>query len=260
MTRRFSYTPQSRSGVFFRRSINLLLFMLLLPACAPLPTDAPPPTPQTLIIARPMALQGWNSKIYKCAAIFPQLAVFIIEDPNQSPLTSDISLKLGNPEQPTKYTYLIGNEDLVLAANIAFPGEELSLIQLQDLISTPPTNPPSPDSPITSVQFWTYPPDDAARAAFEQAVLPAGSSFSQAFIAPDPTAMLEALATDPSALGYLPASALTLASADQQSKIKVLKLKETLADFLRQPVIATFPTAPNQVQTAYAQCLSSTGY
>jgi hypothetical protein len=260
MILRYSNIKQSWAGVFFRRRSNLLLLLLLLQACAPLLTAAPPPTPQTLIIARPLALESWDNKIDNCATKFPQLAVFIIEDTNPSPITPDITLKLGNLNQSTDNTYLIGNEDLVLAANTAFPVEELSLNQIQDLISTPSTNPPSQDSVIASAQFWTYPAGDVARAAFEQAVLPAGSSPTQAYIAPDPSAMLEALAKNPSALGYLPASVLLQAEPDQKNLIKVLNLNKTLADSLRQPVVATFPATPNQVQTAYAQCLSGSGY
>jgi hypothetical protein len=256
MIQRCSLVKPSLRSVALRWQSHFLLLLLSLPACATLPTGTPPPTPQILVIARPLALQGWDEKVLTCAKEYPQLAVFVIENYPGAQTTPkpEVTLQLGNPSQPADNTYLLGQEDILLAANTAFPGEELSLLQLQYLISA------FPESPALPVQFWTYPSSDEARAAFEQAVLPDGSSPIRARIAPDPSAVLEALENDPAAFGYIPASSLFQASADQQSKIKVIKLKETPADFLRQPVVASLSTSPSPLLNVYLQCLSGSGY
>jgi len=256
MIHRCSLTNPSLRSVALRWQIHFLLLLLILPACEALPTRPPPPTPQILVIARPLALEGWDEKAHTCARDFPQLAVFVIDNYPGAQTTPkpEVTLQLGNPSQPADNSYLIGQEDILLAANAAFHDEELSLLQLQSLISA------SPESPALPVQFWTYPPNDEARATFERAVLPDGYSPIQAFLAPDPSAMLEALGNDPAAFGYLPASSLAQASADQQRKIKVIKLKETPADFLRQPVVASLSTSPSPLLKAYLQCLSGSGY
>jgi hypothetical protein len=258
MIRECSFFKKSSPSIMPWEKTCFLLLLLLLPACAPLATATPPPTPQILVIARPLALQGWDEKIHTCAQNYPQLAVFIVEDyPGaQASPKPDVTLQLGNSSQPVENTYLLGQEDILLAANPAFPGKELTLAQLQDLLTASLPAPISQGSQLLSVQFWTYPPGDEARAAFEQAVLPAGSSPIQSLIAPDPSAMREALVNDPTALGYLPASSFFQASADQQSKLKVVNLKETPADFLRQPVLASLPGSPSPFLTAYLQCLS----
>jgi hypothetical protein len=262
MTRRRSPLKKSLPSRMPWGKTYFLLLLLLLPACAPLATATPPPTPQILVIARPLALQGWNEKIHTCAKNYPQLAVFVVEDyPGaQASPKPEVTLQLGNSSQPVENAYLLGQEDILITANTAFPNKELSLAQLQDLLTASLPGPISQGSQPLSVQFWTYPPGDEARAAFEQAVLPAGSSPIQSLIAPDPSAMREALENDPTALGYLPASSFSQASAYQQSKLKIIHLKETPADFLRQPVVASLSSSPSPLLNAYLQCLSSSGY
>jgi hypothetical protein len=262
MIRRCSLPLPSLHSVASRWQSHFLLLLLILSACASLPTATPPPTPQILVIARPLALQGWDEKIHTCAKNYPQLAVFVNDNLPGAQTTPKpaVTLQLGNPYQPADNTYLLGQEEIYIAANTAFPDEELSLSQLQDFVTTSLTIPASPKSRSLPVQFWTYPPGDEARAAFEQAVLPDGSLSTYALIAIEPSAMLEALEKDPTAFGYLPASSLSQASADQQSKIKVIKLKETPADFLRQPVVASLSTSPSPLVKAYLQCLSGSGY
>jgi hypothetical protein len=262
MIRRCSLFGQTLRSVVLRWQSHFFLLLLILPACTSLPSATPPPTPQILVIARPLALQSWDEKIHTCARNFPQLAVFVVEnypDIKTSP-KPEVTLQLGNLFQPAENTYRLGQEDILLAANIAFPDEELSLSQLLDLVTASLKDPTSQESPTIPVQFWTYPPGDEARAAFEHAVLPAGSSPSQALIAPDPSAMLEALGNEPGAFGFLPSSSLSQASADQQSKVKVIKLKETPADFLRQPVVGNLSTSPSPLLNVYLQCLSGSGY
>ncbi len=261
MIRRYSLLKRSPRSSAPRWQSHFLLLLLILPACAPLPTATPPPTPQILVIARPLALQGWDERIHTCAKNYPQLAVFVIDNyPGAQPIPEPkVTLQLGNPSQPADNTYLLGQEDILLLANTAFPDEELSFSGLQDLVTTSLTIPASPESLAHPVQFWTYPPGDEARAAFEQAVLPDGTSPTLALIAPDPSAMLEALEGDPAVIGYLPASSLSQTSADQQRKIKVIKLIETPADFLRQPVVASLSTSPSPLMNAYLQCLSGSG-
>ena len=235
------------------RKWGFFFLLLLFSACAPLITATPPPTPQVLTLTRPLALTGWDARIHDCAKNFPQLAIFILEDSVGSS-NQGFTLYLGNPPQPTDFTYIIGYEDILVLANKAFPFNELSLTQLQDLLSTGLPSPSIQDPSIPAVQFWTYPSDDEARIAFDQAALNAGSAHIQAQIAPDPSAMLEALANDPAAFGYLPVSFFH-ANPDQQSQVKLLDLDGTLADALRQPVLAIFTSNPDALENAYLRCL-----
>jgi hypothetical protein len=255
-------TSSKSLQLFFRWQASMLFSLaLLLAACTPLPTAPPPPTPEILVVARSLALQGWDEKIHSCAKSLPQLAVMVVDDPPADPaqISPQITLRLGNGSPPGEHTYLLAWENILLVANRAFPGVDLSLPQLQALITSHP-DPSALETAAPQIQFWTFPAGDEAREIFEQAVFPSGSSLALASIAPDPSAMLEALAGDPSAIGYLPASALSLASSDQHSQLKILNLKEKPADILRQPIVAVLPATPSPLMNAFLQCLESSNY
>jgi hypothetical protein len=237
------------------------LLVLIFSACTPLIRAGPPPTPQVLILARPLALNGWDARIHTCAKSFPQLAIFIVDDSYaESSSNPGITLYLGNPTKTPNYTYLIDQEDILIVANKAFPLDELSLPQLQALMSGAfsSSSPQFSTNPV--VQFWTYPYDDQARIAFDQAILTSGSGHINAQIAPDPSTLLAALVDNPAAFGYLPSSAFLQASPDQKNKVKLVNIDEKLAASLRQPVLAIFTSSPDQLENAILQCLQGNDY
>ena len=205
------------------RLLPLCLLLIILPACASLPTATPPPTPQALLIQRSLALQGWDNQLYACAQEFPQLAVFIVEKtPATSPPGSlSLELHFGSPTQSTLGSaepFVLGSEDLRLAANTAFPLDELTPAQLRDIFSGHSSSQAlAPNAQEFPLQAWTYPSGDEARLVFEKAVL---NQPAKALIAPDPRLMLEALAGQAGAVGYLPASAFS-----RRAKIKERRSK-----------------------------------
>lgn len=239
-----------------RHFLVLCLLLVFLPTCAPLPTATPPPTPQALFVQRPLILQGWDARLYACAVDFPQIALFIAEQAPEPSLTGSLSLELhyGAPNQSNENTYILGYEDLLLAANISFPANELTLPQLQEIYhgqtaSSQAIAPTDQDFPL---QAWTYPNGELARQVFDKAVL---HEPSQALIAPSPQAMLEALADQAGAVGYLPASAFSLADETQKAQIKELELKEVPADIFRKPILFLLPAELSDLLNAFLQCL-----
>lgn len=201
---------------------------------------------------------GWDAKIYSCASDFPQLAVFVLhnEDASLGSLPPAIKVHLGSPQEPTPYSYIIAWEDLLLVANASFQADEITFEQLRELYSPEYAQPQSLDLNATlNLPAWTYPEGDEARQVFDRSALAGITSPPLAFIAPDPSAMLEALASNPSAVGYLPASALALASPEHSSQIKILTLKDQPAESFRQPVIAEFSAKPDPFLNAFLQCL-----
>jgi len=236
-----------------------VFFLIILSACSPLPTASPPLTPQTLLLTRPAALAGWDARFYACAQNFSQLAIFVEEKAPASLEQNDptIAFHFGAPTDLTGKSYIIAYEDILLAASQNFPREDISLTQLQgifngQLATAQALDPASAPDPL---QAWTYPLGDETRQLFDNAVFADGTAPVLALIAPDPSAMLEALATTPDSIGYLPASALSLASADQTSQIKTLSLNDGSAEFSHQPVIAQLSAEPGILQNAFMQCL-----
>jgi hypothetical protein len=239
--------------------LSLSLLLIFLPACTSLPTTTPPPTPQALLIHRPLALQGWDQRLYACGESFPGLAIFIVDQPPVSSPTGSLYLELhlgasNLSAVSAAEPFVLASEELRLAANIAFPVAELTLPQLRSIFngqisSSQALDPAAQEFPL---QAWTYPSGDEARLAFEKAAL---LQPAQALIAPDPRLMLEALAGQAGAVGYLPASAFNLGNEIQRAQIKELALKEAPADLFRQPVIFILPAQASDLLNAYLGCL-----
>lgn len=239
-----------------RRLLCFHIFIFALAACAPLLTSTPPPTPQPLLVQRPLALQGWDDHLRTCAADFPQIALFIAEQGPQSTIAGSLNLKLflGAPTQSSTEFFVLGTEELLLAANIRFPVAELSLMQLQDIYSGRATSSQdiTADAEDFPLQAWTYLANDPARQVFEQASL---LQQVRALIAPDPYAMLQALADQPGAVGYLPRSAFAAADESQKAQIKEIAFIEAPPDIFIQPVLVSFPSKPPDLLQAYLTCL-----
>jgi len=244
-----------------RRLLSLCLLLVFLPACSPPPVATPPSTPQAILITRSPALLGWDPKLYSCAKDFPQLAVFVEEKVLGLPGSASptLELRFGAPTEMAENSFLLGWDDLILLANTTFPLDEISLPQLQGLFTGQLSTfqDLDPQSPATVLQVWTYPAGDETRQVFDRAVLSQLTAPPLALIAPDPPAMLEALAGGIGAVGYLPVSAFPLADAAQKSQVKILALKDKPAEFFRQPVIALLSAQPGALLNAYFQCLQN---
>jgi hypothetical protein len=201
-------------------------------------------------------LQGWDDRLRTCAADFPQIALFIAEQFPQTTIAGSLNLELllGVPNQSSEKLFVLGTEDLLLVANIRFPVAELSLQQLQDIYNGRVTS--SQDITANAKEFplqaWTYPASDPARQVFERASL---LQHVQALIAPDPHAMLQALADQPGAVGYLPLSAFAAADESQKAQIKELAFIEAPPDIFIQPVLVSLPSEPPDLLQAYLTCL-----
>jgi hypothetical protein len=101
------------------------------------------------------------------------------------------------------------------------------------------------------VQFWTYPKEDELRAAFEAAILSVGISSTRAMLAPDPGAMLQAIANQSGSIGYAPRSWLKGGS----NSVRVIELDSKLEEKLRLPVLAISSKEPAGAVRTLLLCL-----
>jgi len=69
--------------------------------------------------------------------------------------------------------------------------------------------------------------------------------------------MLEAVAADPAAIGYLPESVLTSAEPSLAHKVKIIQLDEVLTNALTQPVIAITEEEPQGLTRELIACLQT---
>jgi hypothetical protein len=71
-----------------------------------------------------------------------------------------------------------------------------------------------------------------------------GSLTSEAMLAPDPEAMLEAISSDANAIGYVPNLLLSTSDPSLAAKVKKLQVDTSLREKVNQPVIAVTQGEP----------------
>jgi undecaprenyl-diphosphatase len=229
----------------------------LLPKQAPTAAELPP-TPQTVTVLMTPALQPWHDVLRTCGTPHPNVAILITETPasafaNQ---VSDLALRVG-PSRESDYAQTlpfsaqVGWEQLTIIINSTNPLILHNTLSPQDLLAfyldlpTPPT---------TTLHAWTYPPASDLRQAFDTAILGGLQLTSQAQLASDPQAMLEAIGNDPLAIGYIPEEWLAKPLTD----VKPVSVNKELAELLRQPILALATAEPQQTVRTILLCLQNT--
>jgi len=217
----------------------------------------PAPTPYSIHVTYPVDLKPWISAIADCASVNPGMAVYFTQSPGTqtAEFSDQISLELGEPQEvdPSSYLLQLGVEQVVVIVNQKNPRNEFTQEELQAIFSgqTATWN-TSPDQPV---QVWVLPAGDPARLGFDAAVMPNQPLAPDARLAPDPGAMLEAVAGDENSIGYLPASTITSADPTLAGKVKRVQLGEALAESLTQPVIAVTASEPEGLTRQLVICL-----
>ena len=173
------------------------LTVFLLGACSPLQAASPLPVRQTIAIAITPALRPLSPALQACAANQPEVILAVIETPAGSLMQTDadIYFRLGEPQQLPPFAAPLAWEEIVVITHPTADVGALNPTQLQALFS---------GSSGGDMQVWVALEGDETRQAFESAILPNGLLTPFAKLAPDPTAMLAAVAADPDAIGYLP--------------------------------------------------------
>jgi hypothetical protein len=92
---------------------------------------------------------------------------------------------------------------------------------------------------------------------FDQVVLQTQPLTSQAMLAPDPAAMLEAISKDENSIGYLPASFLLSSGSVNPGEVNLVQLDQPLETALDQPVVALTQAEPQGLLRSLLVCLEA---
>ena len=237
----------------------LLSLIFLLSACGAPPVSTPGPTAQAIGVTYPPALQPWADKLSGCAADNPRVALYFnpSNTPDASILANDIVLELGQPAANEAVGHLsqVGSEQIVVIVNKANPLEQLSndevgLIYAGQLSTWT-------DGSGQPIQVWVLPEGDPVRRIFDQAILHTQPLTSQAILAPDPTAMLEAVSKNPNSIGYLPASFLNTSGSVNPGDVHFVELEQSTETALNQPVVALTQGEPVGLLRNLLVCLQA---
>lgn len=221
----------------------MLSSSILISACSPFVTSTPPPSPQPIQVAYTPTLRPLVERLHQCALQHPEIALITHETSITAleDIGADVILWFGEPPQGTSsYAFSLGADEIaiIVGSNVAL--QDISTKQLQDLYA---------DS-NSAYQRWTYSQGHELRELFNQVVFGESSTSSDAKLAPDPAAMIEAIAADPMAVGYIPGSWLG-------KDIQTISIDSDLHTVFAQPLLALTLTEPTGNLRTYLVCLQS---
>ena len=221
--------------------LPLLTALFALSACAPLTVETPPPAPQAIRVAYSPTLRPWADALHACAGQTPEMALVTEEVSPAAPdfEEADLTLWFGEPPQGfAGAAFSLGVDEIVIITGADLNFSPVTPAQLQEIYT----------GAASGLQPWTYPEGSDLRSIFDEAVLAGASPSPDVMLAPSPAAMLEAVAADPQAVGYVPKSWL---AADVQTAASDSALREMLA----QPVLALTAAEPQGTLRDFLACL-----
>ncbi len=235
------------------RKLLLGLMVLGLVACQP-HASSPTPTPQIVQVEMTVGTRPWSERLSQCADQVPGSALIVHELPVTSLDLSqaDFALRFGPPDTPAPFAAEVGQDELAIIANPETGNLDRPLAKLREIFlgQTPnensSTREPGTAQPEPTAQVWSYPPGDDVRVAFEKTLLDGQAIPDGVNLAPDPQAMLEAVAKNAGAIGYVPKSWVT-------ERVSVLNLSGS-----DQPILALAKSEPQGVARQILLCLQKT--
>jgi hypothetical protein len=231
---------------------HLVLGILYLTACTPAAIDPPFPTPVQLIISHSLSLRNLTDWINTCADLHSETVFFLDEIPEADPIINqvDLLLWLGSPPSEPGFSAPLALEEIVIIVNPVNSFRELSAAELASLFSGQITSWKSLGGSSAEVNGWTFPPGNEIYKVFARVFLQGKGITSLSQIAPSPAAMLQAVAEDESAIGYLPRSWVN-------GSVRTIKVSDVAEDALMLPVLALSESEPTGVARNFLACLQS---
>ncbi|MCU0485283.1 MAG: substrate-binding domain-containing protein [Anaerolineales bacterium] len=231
-----------------------VLLAVLTSACSGLVFQPPPPTPQVIAITFTPAVRTWQPAFQKCAAPESEIRLLIEEIPwTHMKFESGLSIRLGSPTMEAQfYAAQIGEEQVVLVVHPENPLSELSVDDVRSIYNGQITTWDELGVSYTkNVAAWSYPEGDELSQIFQAAVWSSGQPAIQAFLAPDPQAMLEVVRDNPGAIGYLPSSWL------DKAELKPVTLEPEVTAALRHPVLVISAHELQGLERSLVSCLQT---
>jgi hypothetical protein len=234
-----------------KSSFLSILLLLLMSACQPGLTPVARPTAAVLTVQSTPALQSLGKVYQVCVQELANTGLVLLDTPAVSldPDRAGLALRWGAGSSiKNNYAVVIGQEELVFIVHPQNPLKGISLADLQAIYSGKQRDWPQ-SSPAGEIQPWVYLPGDDAQAVFETSVLKGQAvSTRVTFLAPDPEAMRDAIASSPAAIGFLPRRWLN-------QTVKQLPVEGLDTASLRQPILALSKSAPDGIEKSWLICL-----
>jgi hypothetical protein len=178
-----------------------VLLVFLLTACET--ADTATPESGEIVVALTPDVSPIRLAVSTCAAQNPDAPIQIEESyPGQA--DADLVIRLGEPAPLPPFIAQIAGEELLLIVHPANQSASLTLDEVADIFSGRMRRWSEIGGDDRDIQVWVPLKVDETRQAFQQKVLKGGLVTPNAFLAPHPSAMLEAVSGNLDAIGYLP--------------------------------------------------------
>ena len=171
-----------------------VLLLDILAACGP---STPRVTPQVLNLYATSAAYPWLSKVYTCAS--SSIAVNLSD-----PAAAEISLRLGQPENPSGPSYQIASEDVLVVVHPGIGVGALTLEQVRMLFLGQIANWKDLGGNDLPVQVWTFAPAEDIQQIFDREVMRGQPVTSLARLAVSAQIMSNSVGAEAGAVGVLP--------------------------------------------------------
>lgn len=226
---------------------------LFLTACRPV-SVSPTPTPilQSLQLVYSPDSRPAFTAIEQCAGLQPELALLSDELPTTLMESSgaEIWIRLGTPENWGGYAARLADERIALIVNPKNQTPQLGPEEIRSIFSGQIQSWDQIDGPNGSIQVWVLPPFDEAGLIIDQNLLASKPVSDQAYLATSPQMMLQAIADDPGAIGYLP-----LAWID--TTVKQIPLPAEFRSRMAAPLLALSKSEPEGQMRDFLACLQN---
>ena len=216
--------------------------------CSPAQTPEPAPTPIVLHASITPALNTLRPLFKSCIEEQPALSLIVSESPAADFPQNGLAFQWGANNLPGGFAAVLGEESLVLIAHPQNPRDTIALTDLQSIYSG--TRLEWPDSSSEEVQPWAYPAGTDIQEIFTALTGGAPSPTRATYLAPDPAAMIEAVASSPGAIGFIPRRWLD----DRVKVIRVLGLEENQ---LVQPILSISRSEPEGPEQSWLLCVQA---
>lgn len=181
----------------------VLVGCVLASGCAQDQPDTP--SQETITVAISPAARHTGLAVSTCATGIEDTK-FEISEIYPSQAEADLLIRLGEPPSGAGFAAQIARDELVVVLHPDNPASSLTLDEIQQLFSGNTPNWAELGGADAPVEVWSLLPADETRQAFTQTVLENGLIATNASLAPTPEIMVEMVAGNENAIGFLPKS------------------------------------------------------
>lgn len=232
----------------YLRSLFGLLISLPLAGCQPGVTPIPVPSPQVISLQVTPGLLSLQAYYEQCAVNQPNTGLVISTTATTALAPgNNLALRWWSSADPGIFVAIVGQEELVMIVSHQNPLQTIQINDLQAIYTGTKRTWPG-NQPTGEVQPWTYPDGEDTSEVFDHVILNGTAPRKYTYLAPDPSAMQEAVSANQNAIGYLPRRWLT-------DQVKEIQIQGLSFENLSKPILVMSQAEPSSIQTDWILCL-----